>query len=91
MSKNFNMEYDSNAGLTYVDVSGETVSIGKGKTTTLSYIAPVYSKKTYPAKSLVTQYGSLYYNPSAINTAENWTPAHWTACTVASYIAALNE
>lgn len=84
MASNFNMKFDSN-GLTYNDAAGNTVELGNGKASTLAFIAPEYSKKTYAAKSLVSHDGKLYYNSSAINTAENWTAAHWTECTVASY------
>ena len=39
----------------------------------------IYSnEKTYPAGSEVRHGDSIYTNPNAINTPENWTAAHWT-------------
>lgn len=50
-------------------------------------IAPNYEKQIYPAKSYVMHGGVLYTNPNAINTAEDWNPAHWTVTTVAQMVA----
>lgn len=36
------------------------------------------NEKTYPAGSEVRHGDSIYTNPNAINTPENWTAAHWT-------------
>lgn len=52
-----------------------------------SNIAPNYTKKTYEANSYVMQGGVLYTNPNAIETAEDWNPAHWTQTTVAEMMA----
>ena len=52
-----------------------------------SNIAPNYTKKTYEANSYVMQYGVLYTNTNAIETAEDWNPAHWTQTTVAEMMA----
>ena len=47
-------------------------------------IAPAYSDTdTYPAYSLVIVQHKLYYNPQAIEAAEDWTPAHWEEITLA--------
>ena len=54
---------------------------------TNSSIAPNYTKKTYEANSYVMQGGVLYTNPNAIETAEDWNPAHWTQTTVAEMMA----
>jgi hypothetical protein len=45
-----------------------------------SSIAPDYDPtQTYPTVgTAVMQYGTRYVNNVAINTAEDWTPAHWT-------------
>ena len=51
-------------------------------------LAPEYSATaTYPAGSYVIHDGVLYTNPNAINTAEDWNPAHWTQTTVAEMMA----
>ena len=78
---NFNFSFEGGT-LNYKDVKNNKLTIGAA-----GNIAPEYSKKTYSAKSLVSHGGKLYYNANAIGTAENWTAAHWTECTVASYIA----
>lgn len=52
-----------------------------------SNLATEYAKTTYPAKSYVMHDGVLYTNPTAIGTAEDWNPAHWTQTTVAEMIA----
>lgn len=52
-----------------------------------SNIAPNYVKQTYPANSYVMHGGVLYTNENAIETAEDWNPAHWTQTTVAAMIA----
>lgn len=78
---NFNLSL-VNGQLTYHDAAGNTYAIGNA-----AMIAPSYTKQTYAAKSLVSHGGKLYYNTNAIGTAEDWTAAHWTECTVASYIA----
>lgn len=52
-----------------------------------SNLAPEYTKKTYEANSYVMHDGVLYTNPSAIGTAEDWNPAHWTQTTVAEMMA----
>ena len=47
-------------------------------------IAPAYSDTDiYPAYSLVIVQHKLYYNPQAIEAAEDWTPAHWEEITLA--------
>lgn len=51
-----------------------------------SNIAPNYTKKTYEANSYVMQDGVLYTNPNAIETAEDWNPAHWTQTTIPEVI-----
>jgi hypothetical protein len=56
-------------------------------TNTNSSIAPNYTKQTYEANSYVMQGGVLYTNSNAINTAEDWNPAHWTQTTVAEMMA----
>lgn len=56
-------------------------------TNTNSSIAPNYTKKTYEANSYVMRDGVLYTNPNAIETAEDWNPAHWTQTTVAEMMA----
>lgn len=56
-------------------------------TNTNSSIAPEYTKTTYPANSYVMYGGVLYTNPSAIGTAEDWNPEHWTQTTVAEMMA----
>lgn len=66
--------------LIYLDAAGNTYSIGNA-----TMIAPAYKKQTYAAKSLVTHEGKLYTNSSAIETAENWTAAHWTETTIAAW------
>lgn len=53
----------------------------------MSNIAPAYVKQPYPANSYVTKDGVLYTNAAAIDTAEDWTPAHWIQTTVADMIA----
>lgn len=52
-------------------------------------IAPEYTKTTYDANSFVMHGGILYTNENAIETAEDWTPSHWTQTTVAEAIAAI--
>lgn len=51
-----------------------------------SNIAPNYTKTTYEANSYVMHDGTLYTNPNAIGTAEDWNPAHWTQTTVAEMV-----
>lgn len=82
--------------LLYKDANGTEVEIPslllitlittKLATAVLGDIAETYTKKTYSANSLVIHNNSLFYNPNAINTAENWTAAHWNLTTVADYI-----
>ena len=104
MAANFNFTYsddiDGNAdGLIYRDSNENEVEIASyGSITSfvtgkfIDFIAPPYTKKTYPANSLVYYYNYsqktafIYYNPNAIETAENWNPNHWTRTTVADYI-----
>ena len=81
MATNFNFSVE-NGTLKYKDSKNNNITLGSS-----GNIAPEYSKTTYAAKSLVSHNGKLYYNANAIGTAENWTAAHWTECTVASYIA----
>lgn len=50
-------------------------------------IAPAYTNKTYDANSYVMHDGVLYTNENAIETAEDWNPAHWTQTTVAEMMA----
>lgn len=56
-------------------------------TNTNSSIAPDYTKKTYEANSYVMYGGVLYTNPNAIETAEDWNPAHWTQTTITEMMA----
>jgi len=69
-----------------VEGSGHLLSSGAGASIS-SNIAPNYTKKTYEANSYVMQGGVLYTNPNAIETAEDWNPAHWTQTTVAEMMA----
>lgn len=77
---NFNLVFDS-GNLIYSDAKGNTVVIAGS-----AIIAPAYSKKTYSANSVVTHNGKLYTNSAAIETAEDWTAAHWTETTVAELL-----
>lgn len=57
--------------------------VAEGITEVSSNIAPEYTKKTYEANSYVMHNDILYTNENAIDTAEDWNPAHWTQTTVA--------
>lgn len=103
MAANYNFEYkyddstDWFGVLIYKDSKNNTLTLGdtgelKNSLTQdfTGYLAPYWTKKVYPAKSLV-RYGlgtkaKLYYNPHEIATAEGWTEAHWTETTIANYI-----
>ena len=95
MAANFNLKFVENIegsgfdGIEYVDPQGNRVLV-TNPYYSIKYlqniIAPFWKKQTYAANSLVWQYGELYYNPNAINTAENWIAAHWTKTTLADYI-----
>lgn len=56
-----------------------------------SNLAPNYTKTTYPANSYVMYDGVLYTNSNAIETAEDWNPAHWTQTTVAEMMAGAGD
>jgi hypothetical protein len=64
-----------------------SASIYNGGGVAEKVIAPNYTKKTYEANSYVMQDGVLYTNENAIETAEDWNPAHWTQTTVAEMMA----
>ena len=53
-------------------------------------IAPEYTKTTYSAGAIVTHSGKLYQANEAIETAEDWTAAHWTEITVGGQVSAAN-
>ena len=105
MAANFNFTYSDDIdgsntdGLIYRDNNENEVEIASFSAITskmngkfIDFIAPPYTKKKYPANSLVYYYNYsqdkafIYYNPNAIETAENWNPNHWTRTTVADYI-----
>lgn len=53
-------------------------------------LAPAYSaSSTYAVGDIVLHEGQLYECSTAINTAEEWTAAHWTAKTVADEVSSL--
>ena len=52
-------------------------------------IAPEYTKTTYAEGAHVTHSGKLYVAKADIETAENWTAAHWDEVTVGAEILAL--
>ncbi len=53
-------------------------------------VAPEYTKTTYSKGAVVRHSGKLYKAKAAIETAENWTAAHWDETTVGAEVAALN-
>lgn len=57
----------------------------------IANIAPAYINKVYAANSYVVHDGVLYTNETAIETAENWNPAHWTQTTVAEMMGRMDE
>lgn len=99
MAANFNFEVDY-PGLIYKDAKGRTVKMYSDnnldgyltgystgiKRGIVEKIAPAYTEKQYAAKSLVSNFGILYYNPNAISTAESWNKNHWTQTTIADYL-----
>ena len=55
-------------------------------------IAPAYSNAaTYSVGDLVTYSGQLYMCSTAIEHAENWTPAHWTAVDMSEVIDSVEQ
>lgn len=50
-------------------------------------VAPEYEKTTYAKGALVFHEGELYKANAAIETAEDWTAAHWTKTSVAAELA----
>lgn len=95
MSANFNLRFVENLdgsgvnGVQFIDPKGNRVMLADSQYAIIFLqfeIAPFWKKQTYEAKSLVWYGGGLYYNPNAINTAENWVAGHWTKTTLANYI-----
>lgn len=71
-----------------VTSGGVADAVEEGAGAAASNLAPEYSAtSTYPEGSYVIHDGVLYTNPSAIGTAEDWNPAHWTQTTVAEMMA----
>ena len=55
-------------------------------------LAPAYSNAaTYNVGDFCTYQGTLYSCNTQINTAEDWTPAHWTAVNMSSEVSQLNS
>lgn len=53
-------------------------------------IAPAYSKTTYSKGDIVSYSGKLYEAKADIDTAEDWTAAHWQEITIGATLTALN-
>lgn len=71
-----------------VTSGGVAEAVEEGAGAAASNLAPEYSAtSTYPAGSYVIHDGVLYTNTNAIETAEDWNPAHWTQTTVAEMMA----
>ena len=68
----------------YVDAN-----VGANVTALLAIFAPAYSAtSTYAEGALVTHGNKLYACSTAIETAEEWTAAHWTETTISAQLAA---
>lgn len=67
------------------EIASEAATRGANDATLLSRIATVYDEtQTYRLNDLVTYNGQLYRATADITSPEAWTPAHWTATTVAT-------
>ena len=70
-------------------INATAASQGTAEANLSKMIAPEYTKTTYAEHALVTNNGKLYYAKDAIETAENWTAAHWQETTLGAEITAL--
>lgn len=68
-----------------------TAAVHKCVSKQSSNFAPDYAKQVYTKNSYVMHDGILYTNPNAIETAEDWNPAHWTQTTVAEMFACMDK
>lgn len=73
------------------NINAAIASQGTAESNLSKMIAPEYSKTTYAAGAVVTHSGKLYQAKAAIETAENWTAAHWDEITVGGKIAAIPD
>ena len=69
-------------------LEADAAASSAAETAISAMIAPEYTKKTYSEGDVVTHGGKLYAAKADIETAENWTAAHWTQTTVTALIAA---
>lgn len=71
-------------------INAAIASQGTAESNLSKMIAPEYTKTTYAAGAIVTHSGKLYKAKAEIETAENWTAAHWDEITVGGQVTAAN-